>query len=137
MNAKEPDQGAAKGDEERAGAANQNATEERKGDNKAAASETDRKARDSRERIAIDSAQRTKIQTYFKDHRPSGPRVDRDSLSVSIGFAVPSTIILAPLPPDIIVVAAACPIQYFVWDDDLVLVDSCTREVVDIIPNVA
>jgi hypothetical protein len=31
----------------------------------------------------------------------------------------------------------ACPIKYFVWGDDIVLVDSCTREVVEIIVGVA
>jgi len=33
--------------------------------------------------------------------------------------------------------SGACPIKYFVWDDDIVLVDSCTREVVEIISGVA
>jgi hypothetical protein len=37
----------------------------------------------------------------------------------------------------VIVVSGACPIKYFVWGEDIVLVDSCTREVVEIIVGVA
>jgi len=54
---------------------------------------------------------------------------------VSIGAPLPTGITLAPLPSDVVVVAADCPLQYFLWGDDVVLVDSCSREVVDIIPN--
>ena len=40
-------------------------------------------------------------------------------------------------PLEVIVVSGACPIKYFVWDDDIVLVDSCSREVIEIIADVA
>ena len=55
---------------------------------------------------------------------------------MSIGVGIPAGIALAPLPPDIVIVAADCPLQYFLWGDDVVLVNSCSREVVDIIPNI-
>jgi hypothetical protein len=56
---------------------------------------------------------------------------------VSIGIGIPASIALYDLPPDLVVVAGACPVDFFVWGDDIVLVDSCTREVVEIIPDVA
>ena len=76
------------------------------------------------------------MRAYFSEHRPSAKRVDKDKVSVSIGVGIPSSIVLAPLPPDIVVVTADCPLNYFLWGDDVVLVDSCSREVVDIIPNI-
>ena len=80
---------------------------------------------------------RSKVQTYFSKHKPSVKRVERSADSVSIGVAIPASIALYPLPPDVIVVAGGCPIKYFVWADDIVLVDSCSHEVVDIIPGAA
>jgi hypothetical protein len=84
----------------------------------------------------IDTNQKQKVRTYFSEHRPTAKRVDKSKVSVSIGIGIPAFISLAPLPPDIVVVAADCPLQYFLWGDDVVLVDSCSREVVDIIPNI-
>ena len=52
-------------------------------------------------------------------------------------FCNAGSIALYPLPPDVIVVAGGCPIKYFVWADDIVLVDSCSHEVIDIIPGAA
>ena len=77
------------------------------------------------------------MRSYFNEHKPSAHRVDRDEISVSIGIALPGAIALYDLPPDVIVVSGACPIKYFVWDDDIVLVDSCSREVIEIIADVA
>ena len=48
----------------------------------------------------------------------------------------PGSIALYPLPAGIVVAARGCPMQYFLWGDDLVVVDSCSREVVDIVPGV-
>jgi len=95
----------------------------------------DRKAGD-RTTARIDSGQKQKFRTYFSQHRPTAHRVEKNRVSVSIGVPLPIGIALAPLPPDIIVVAADCPLQYFVWGDDVVLVDSCSRQVVDIIPAI-
>jgi hypothetical protein len=64
-------------------------------------------------------------------------RIEKSRVSVSIGVALPAAVALYDLPPDVIVVSGACPIKYFVWGDDIVLVDSCTRHVVEIIPGVA
>src|SRR4029078_6563258 len=85
--------------------------------------------------VKIDADQKQKVRTYFSEHRPTAKGTDKSDVRVSIGIGIPAGIVLAPLPPDIVVVAADCPLQYFLWGDDVVLVDSCSREVVDIIPN--
>jgi uncharacterized protein DUF1236 len=95
----------------------------------------DRKAGD-RTTAKIDSGEKEKVRTYFSQHRPTANRIEKSRVSVSIGVALPAGIALAPLPPTIIVAAADCPLQYFVWGEDVVLVDSCSRKVVDIIPNI-
>jgi hypothetical protein len=87
--------------------------------------------------VRLESQQVTKVKTYFSEHRPTVKAIDKNEVSVSIGIALPGTIVLYELPPDIIVVEGACPVKYFVWGDDIVLVDSCTREVVEIIVGVA
>ena len=84
----------------------------------------------------IDAGQKQKVRTYFSENKPRGKRFDKDDVSVSIGIGIPAAIALTPVPPGIVVVAADCPLQYFLWGDDVVLVDSCSREVVDIIPNI-
>lgn len=96
----------------------------------------DGKAKDGKS-ARLESKDISKVKTHFRDNKPNAKRVDRDEVSVSIGIALPGAIALYDLPPGVIVVAGPCPIQYFVWDDDIVLVDSCTREVVEIIADVA
>ena len=55
------------------------------------------------------------------------------AIAVGLTSALPATIVLYDLPPDVIVVRGRCGIKYFLWGDDVVLVDSCTRRVVDIV----
>jgi len=75
-----------------------------------------------------------KVKTHFSQHRPNVKSVSKTEVSVSVGVALSSAIVLYDLPPDIIVVEGGCPIKYFLWGDDtIVLVDSCTREVVELI----
>ena len=83
----------------------------------------------------VDREQIDKARTYFRQNKPSVKSVDRTEISVSIGAPLPSGIVLYDAP-DVIVVSGGCPIKYFVWGDDVVLVDSCTREVVEIIVGV-
>jgi hypothetical protein len=87
--------------------------------------------------VKLESQQVSKVRTYFSEHKPSVKRVEKTEVSVSVGVAIPAAIVLYDLPPDIIVVSGACPTKYFVWGDDIVLVDSCTREVVQILVGVA
>jgi Protein of unknown function (DUF1236) len=85
----------------------------------------------------LQSQEVSKVKSYFSEHKPSVQRIEKSRVSVSIGVALPATVALYALPTDVIVVHGACPIKYFVWGDDIVLVDSCTRHVVEIIPGVA
>jgi hypothetical protein len=87
--------------------------------------------------VKLESQQVSKVKSYFTEHKPSVQRIEKSRVSVSIGVALPGTVALYDLPPDVIVVHGACPIRYFLWGDDVVLVDSCTRHVVEIIPGVA
>jgi hypothetical protein len=87
--------------------------------------------------VRLESQQVSKVKTYFSEHKPRVKAIDRNEVSVSIGIALPGAIALYDLPPDVIVVSGPCPIKYFVWGDDIVLVDSCTREVVEILVGVA
>jgi len=87
--------------------------------------------------VKLQSQDVSKVKSYFSEHKPSVQRIEKSRVSVSIGVALPATVVLYDLPPDVIVVHGACPIKYFLWGDDVVLVDSCTRHVVEIIPGVA
>jgi hypothetical protein len=99
-------------------------------------SASDRDAKSGQGKSArVDREQVDKARTYFRQNKPSVKSVDRTEISVSIGATLPSGIVLYDAP-DVIVVSGACPIKYFVWGDDVVLVDSCTREVVEIIVGV-
>ena len=88
-----------------------------------------------RKRAQFEPRDKEKVRTYFSQHKPNVKRVDRDRVSVSIGVAIPGTIDLYPLPAGVVVVAD-CPLQFFLWGNDVVIVDSCSREVVDIVPNI-
>ena len=91
---------------------------------------TDKSAEDGK-RAKVDAS---KVKTHFSQHKPNVKSVSKTEVSVWIGVALPSAVVLYDLPPDIIVVEGGCPIKYFLWGDDtLVLVDSCTREVVELI----
>jgi len=83
--------------------------------------------------VKLDSQQVSKVKTYFSEHRPTVKAVSKTEVSVSVGVAVPTSIVLYDLPPDIIVIEGECQIKYFVWGEDIVLVDSCARVVVEII----
>jgi hypothetical protein len=87
--------------------------------------------------MKLQSQDVSKVKSYFSEHKPSVQRIEKSRVSVSIGVALPATVVLYDLPPDVIVVHGACPIKYFLWGDDVVLVDSCTRHVVEIIAGVA
>jgi Protein of unknown function (DUF1236) len=111
--------------------------EDRTTEGKASSEGKEGRTAEDRDRGGKGKVDRSKVQTYFSKHKPSVKRVERSAVSVSIGVAIPASIALYPLPPDVIVVAGGCPIKYFVWADDIVLVDSCSHEVIDIIPGAA
>jgi hypothetical protein len=87
--------------------------------------------------VELERQQVSKVRRHFSQNKPRVKSIDKTEVRVSIGIALPGAIALYDLPPDVIVVAGACPIKYFVWGNDIVLVNSCTREVVEIIAGVA
>jgi Protein of unknown function (DUF1236) len=75
--------------------------------------------------------QRTVIyRTVTRERRVVPP----PNVQVSVGAAVPPTIVLAPLPESVYVdVPAARALKYFYINEQLVLVDPATSQVVEII----
>jgi hypothetical protein len=73
------------------------ATEDKAGasaDTKAGAEDADGKT------AKVDPEQINKAKTYFRQNRPRVKAIDRSEISVSVGFALPGTIVLYDLPPD-------------------------------------
>ena len=104
-------------------------------DEATAKSKNEKDPKGDRKRAQFEPRDKEKVRTYFSQHKPNVKRVDRDRVSVSIGVALPGAIDLYPLPAGVVVVAD-CPLQFFLWGNDVVIVDSCSREVVDIVPNI-
>jgi hypothetical protein len=95
----------------------------------------------SEAKIELNQEQKTEIKQVFTENTTviqSAPRVERTAVSVSVGVAIPTHVRLAPLPSTIVVdVPSDCELMYFVWGSDVVIVDDCSRRVVEIIVNVA
>ena len=102
-------------------------------DGKDATADTKTGAEDADKAAKIDSEQIGKVKTYFSQRRPDVKVVAKTEVNVSVGIILPTAIVLYDLPPDIIVVEGPCRVKYFVWGEDVVLVDSCSRRVVEII----
>ena len=86
-------------------------------------------AKSSGARLKLSATQRERIRSRLHDRR--GARLD---LTLEMGAAVPDTVELAPFPDEIF---ADDPelrdYEYFVTEDEIVLVAPETREVVEII----
>jgi hypothetical protein len=121
--------------DEKAGAEmkDEKAGAEMKDEKAGATAETKAGAEGEGKAAKIDSQQIGKVKTYFSQNKPNVKVVAKSEVNVSIGILVPTAIVLYDLPPDIIVVEGPCTVKYFVWGEDVVLVDSCTRKVVEII----
>jgi Protein of unknown function (DUF1236) len=126
-----------KGDLETGGQAGSQAEGDRGASGKTGSTVEGQKAGKGGKSARLESQQVSKVKSHFSQNKPRVKTIAKNEVSVSIGIAVPGTIALYDLPPDVIVVGGPCPIRYFVWGDDIVLVDSCTREVVEIIVGVA
>ena len=128
--AEKPSTTGAKDTTEKAGTAEKGETKTEEGKTGATAEKTGTSGEGGK-KAKVDA---NKVKTHFSQHRPNVKSVSKTEVSVSVGVALPSAIVLYDLPPDIIVVEGGCPIKYFLWGDDtIVLVDSCTREVVELI----
>jgi hypothetical protein len=89
----------------------------------------------------IESKDVDRVRQHFSQNKTelsSVTKVEKSAVSVSVGVAVPQTITLYTLPPDIVIhVRTGCEVKYFLWGPDLVLVDSCSHRVLEIITNIA
>jgi hypothetical protein len=126
-----------KGDRETGGQAGSKAEGDTGASGKTGSTAEGQKSDKGGKSVRLESQQVSKVKTYFDQNKPRVKAIDKDEVSISIGIALPGAIALYDLPPDVIVVGGPCPIKYFVWGDDIVLVDSCTREVVEIIVGIA
>jgi hypothetical protein len=90
----------------------------------------------TRSRISITSQQRTRIQRVaLHTNVLSRFRVTNVNFNIRIGFVIPRSFHLFVIPEDIVfIVPQFRHFRFFVFDDELVIVDPFTFEIVAIIP---
>ena len=98
-----------------------------------ASAQGDSKASASGGKVSLNTEQKTKIrETVLK----SGPRVSKTNInfSISVGTVVPRTVTLAPLPAVLVEVNPAWrSYQYFIVDEEIVIVEPGTMKIITII----
>ena len=81
--------------------------------------------------VTLSQEQRTKVQGSFARHKGQSANVN---ITVNVGVAVPRTVVLRPIPQDIIVIVPAYRrYRYFVVGDKVCIVDPATYQIVEII----
>lgn len=86
------------------------------------------------ERPRMDDTQRSKVSAYFNSHR--GPRVDRPNFGVEVGVRVPTRVRVAPLPRQIVeIVPEYRGYDYVMVENEIVIIQPRTREIVTVIPS--
>ena len=97
-----------------------------------AASKPDQKGGAGHPAPQVTQGQRTRIQESFRHLDVHPVSVD---FKIGIGVAVPRTVVIAPLPPEIIgVVPDYDGFRYFVVPGEIVIVDPVSLEVVAVLP---
>lgn len=83
--------------------------------------------------VNLTVSQRTEIHnTIINDH--SAPRASNLSIDLAVGVAVPTTVRFAPLPPRIVEIEPEWRgYDYFVYNQEIVIIEPGTRRVVAII----
>lgn len=77
--------------------------------------------------------QRSKVQGSFRSHR-SEAIVDDIDIELGIGVSVPSSVVLHTVPEDVVVLVPDYrAYRYFIYEDQVVVVDPDTMEIVDIL----
>jgi Protein of unknown function (DUF1236) len=83
--------------------------------------------------VQLSEDQRTQIKTIIGRER--GPRLGNADFDVRVGTRIPRTVHYAVLPPDIVqIVPEYRGFNYFLVQDEIVIVDPSTLEIVAIIP---
>jgi hypothetical protein len=117
------------------GSAETQARQQRSGQNREAQGS---RGSDTDVSVKFSSEHKTKVRSYFKKNRVTVDPVERASISVSVGGTVPQHITLHPLPQTIVVdLPPDAEYHYFVWGNDIVIVDARTHVVVEILYDVA
>jgi hypothetical protein len=81
----------------------------------------------------LSGEQRTKVQSAFRPHRSEAVVKDID-IRVSIGVTVPRRVSLYAVPQEVIVIAPEYRrYKYFVFEDQVVIVDPATFAIVDVL----
>jgi hypothetical protein len=81
--------------------------------------------------VTLSQEQRTKVQGAFARHKGQSANVN---ITVNVGVAVPRTVVLRPIPQDIIVIVPAYRrYRFFVVGDKICIVDPATYRIVEII----
>lgn len=91
------------------------------------------KGRPSGSLTRLDSEKRSEVQSVFRTHRSEAIVEDID-IDVNIGVSVPRTVVLHEVPQEVIVLVPDYrAYKYFIYDDQVVVVDPDTLEIVDIL----
>lgn len=92
-----------------------------------------RDAKHSGSLTRLDGEKRTKVQSSFRSHRSDAVVKDID-IDLNIGVAIPRTVVLHPVPQDVVVIVPEYrAYKYFIYEDRVVVVDPDTWEIVDIL----
>jgi hypothetical protein len=75
-----------------------------------------------------------RVRTYFAVNSPNVRAIEKQKLPVIAGQPMSEDIELYPLPQEVAFeVTNSCPVSYFIWERDIVLADSCSRQALAII----
>jgi hypothetical protein len=87
----------------------------------------------SNERVNLSSQQKTEIKSKVIENK-SAPRVSHVNFNVGVGVAVPGRVHLAPVPAVLVGIHPAWKsYEYFVYEEEVIIVDPHTRKIVEII----
>ena len=76
------------------------------------------------------------IGAYFAQHGAPVASVPASSVNVSVGGTVPDNVALFPPPYDLVSQVSDPDFSYFVWGQNVVIVDGQTNVVSAIVPDV-
>jgi hypothetical protein len=85
---------------------------------------------------ALGSGEVTMIGAYFAQHGAPVAYVPTSSVNVSVGGTVPDSVALFPPPYDLVSQVSDPDFSYFVWGQNVVIVDGRTNVVSVIVPEV-
>ena len=85
---------------------------------------------------ALGSGEGTIIGAYFAQHGAPVASIPTSSINVSVGGTVPESVALFPPPYNLVNQVSNSDFSYFVWGQNVVIVDGQTNVVSAIFPDV-